>query len=229
MFAQADLNLNITNNVNYPVQINILGNPYNLLDTSNAKTEYRWDLTGFTFAGESQLSIQYKINGGSSFNIFSGNFTPQTLQSVVNVLNNLGIGFFSLYNVGANTYIGTYNDNFTFGDLNIYDDTISELFYTINQANAGGSGTITTIFSTTLYTTPASIPITQIPGNISGTIVSFFGTTEAGPVTNVIVTETNFQTLVTTTIFSTTYPALTPFISSFTAQAGYKYLITITE
>ena len=35
------------------------------------------------------------------------------------VLNNLGIGTFQLYTQGGNTYIGTYNDNYVFGDLEI--------------------------------------------------------------------------------------------------------------
>lgn len=120
MFAEVDLSLTITNNVNYPVQINILGNPYNLLDTANATTEYQWDVTGFTFGLENEVTIEYKLNGAPVFSTYSGQFAPQTLQAVVDVLNGLGIGFFSLYTIGANTYIGTYNDQYTFGNLNIF-------------------------------------------------------------------------------------------------------------
>jgi len=123
MFAEVNLNLTITNNVNYPVQINVLGNPYNLLDTSNAKTEYQWDVTAFTFGLENEVTIEYKINGAPAYATYSGQFNPQTLQAVVDVLNGLGIGFFSLYTVGANTYIGTYNDQYTFGNLNIFSST----------------------------------------------------------------------------------------------------------
>jgi uncharacterized delta-60 repeat protein len=142
MFAEVDLNLTVTNNVNYPVQINILGNPSNLLDTSNAKTEYQWDVTAFTFGSENDVTIEYKINGAAAYSTYSGQFAPQTLQAVVDVLNGLGIGFFSLYTVGANTYIGTYNDQYTFGNLNIFSTTFlfgtgfdSILFATTTQAD----------------------------------------------------------------------------------------------
>jgi uncharacterized delta-60 repeat protein len=124
MFSEVDLNLVITSNVDYPVQVNLLSNPYNLLDTSNSKTEYRWDLTAFTFGTENQVTIEYKPNGAATYATYSGQFTPQSLQAVVTVLNGLGIGFFSLYTSGGNTYIGTYNDNYTFGNLNIFSSGV---------------------------------------------------------------------------------------------------------
>jgi uncharacterized delta-60 repeat protein len=120
MFSSVDLSLNIQNNVNYPVQINVLGNPYNLLDTSNAKTEYRWDFTSFTFTNQNQIIIQYKQNSETSFTTYSGQLGSQTLQAIVDILNNLGIGFFNLYTELGNTYIGTYNDNYTFGQMNVF-------------------------------------------------------------------------------------------------------------
>jgi len=120
MFSSVNLSLNIQNNVNYPVQINVLGNPYNLLDTSNAKTEYRWDFTSFTFTNQNQIIIQYKQNSETSYTTYSGQLGSQTLQAIVDILNNLGIGFFNLYTELGNTYIGTYNDNYTFGQLNVF-------------------------------------------------------------------------------------------------------------
>ena len=120
MFSSVDLSLNIQNNVNYPVQINVLGNPYNLLDTSNATTEYRWDFTSFTFTNQNQIIIQYKLNSETSFTTYSGQLGNQTLQAIVDVLNNLNIGYFNLYTQGLNTYIGTYNDNYTFGQMNVF-------------------------------------------------------------------------------------------------------------
>jgi hypothetical protein len=36
MASELDISLNIRNNTNYPQEINIMGNPANLLDTSNA-------------------------------------------------------------------------------------------------------------------------------------------------------------------------------------------------
>lgn len=122
-FAKIDISLKIRNNVSYPVPINVLGNSFNLLDTSNQTTEYRYDLTGFVFGSENQVLIEYKRVGEPTFQIYSGIFATtqqeQTLENVLNVLNNLGIGSFQLYEQGGNTYIGTYNDNYVFGNLEI--------------------------------------------------------------------------------------------------------------
>ena len=46
--AELNITLTITNNRDYPQDISVMGNPSNLLDTSNAKTEYRYDITGFS-------------------------------------------------------------------------------------------------------------------------------------------------------------------------------------
>ena len=119
-FSEVDVSLDIQSNVNYPVTINILGNPYNLLDTSNAKREYRWDFTTFSFNGETYVSIQYKINGASSFSTFTQQLPTQNLQGIVAALNLLNIGFFSTYTETGSTYVGTYNDNYTFGQLNVF-------------------------------------------------------------------------------------------------------------
>ena len=226
MFAEVNLNLNITNNVNYPVQINVLGNPYNLLDTSNAKTEYQWDVTAFVFTSENELTIEYKINGAASYSTYSGTFNPQTLQAVVDVLNGLGIGFFSLYTAGANTYIGTYNDQYTFGNLTIYDSATTEVYYEVNQPNIGGSGLINGLFFTLPYTTPVIIPVTLI-GNFVGQNIFVSGTTNSITNTDVKITETSLQTFQSTIIYNVNYAPLSPFSTSFIAQQGYSYLIQI--
>ena len=144
MFSSVDLNLTVQNNVNYPVQINVLGNPYNLLDTSNATTEYRWDFTSFTFTGENEIVIQYKLNSEASFTTYSGQLGSQTLQAIVDVLNNLGIGNFNLYTETGSTYIGTYNDNYTFGQLVVYNSLgiINPLFF-VGSGFEGINPTIT--------------------------------------------------------------------------------------
>jgi hypothetical protein len=226
MFSEVGLNLNITSNVDYPVQVNILGNPYNLLDTSNAKTEYQYDLTSFSFGTENQVTIEYKLNSAASFSTYSGQFTPNTLQAVVDVLNGLGIGFFSLYTSGGNTYIGTYNDNYTFGQLTIYDSATAQVSYQITQPNAGGSGLINGIYFTQPYTTPTTVPVTII-GNFPGQTIFVSGTTQSVATTNVVITETSLQTFQSTIIYNVNYAALSPFSTSFVAQQGYSYLIQI--
>lgn len=137
-FSEVDISLNIQSYVDYPVQISILGNPYNLRDTSNMSREFRWDVTSFVFTGENQLLLQYKLNNAPNYLLYSGEFSPQNLQAVVDLLNNLGIGFFNLYTELGNTYIGTYNDNYVFGFLNIFSNTGSSSI--INPAFFVGSG-----------------------------------------------------------------------------------------
>jgi hypothetical protein len=115
--------LTIKNNVNYPVPINILGNIFNPLDTSNATTQYQYNLTGFSITTENTIGIQYKPIGATSFSLFTTTFIGTNLQDIVNGLNLLGIGFFVLYTESGSTYISTYNDNYVFALLNIYNPT----------------------------------------------------------------------------------------------------------
>ena len=71
MASELDISLNIRNNTNYPQEINIMGNPANLLDTSNATTEYRWNFTTFVITTETAISVQYKLNGAAVFSVFT--------------------------------------------------------------------------------------------------------------------------------------------------------------
>jgi hypothetical protein len=228
MFSEVNLNLNITNNVDYPVQINILGNPYNLLDTSNATTEYQYDLTSFVFTSENEVTIQYKLNSAASFSTYSGSFSNPTLQSVVDVLNNLGIGFFSVYSSGGNTYIGTYNDDYTFGQLSLYNSATAQVSYQITQPNAGGSGLINGVSFTLPYTTPITVPVTPVfGGSFPGQTIFVSGTTQSVANTDVIITETSLQTFQSTIIYNVNYAPLSVFSTSFVAQLSYSYLIQI--
>ena len=139
-FSEVDLSLDIQSNVDYPVTINILGNPFNPLDTTNAKTEYRWNLTSFTFTTETQVSVQYRPNPNTTFFTFTQDLPEQTLQAVVSALNLLGIGFFNLYTELGQTYIGTYNDNYTFGDLNIFPTGSTSILNPVFVPSFGAGG-----------------------------------------------------------------------------------------
>jgi hypothetical protein len=91
-----------------------------LLDTSNATTEYRWDITGFTITNENTLSIQYRgTNTTSAFNIFVADLGGNDNQSIIDALSLLGIGFFNVYDELGQTYISTYNQTTQFGNLDI--------------------------------------------------------------------------------------------------------------
>jgi len=181
MFADIDITLNIQSNVNYTTTANVLGSSINLLDTSNATTEYRWNVTSFSFTNENSVSVQYKINGASSFSTFDAGIGSQSFQSVVDALNTLGIGTFNTYTEVGQVYIGTYNQNYAFGNLNIY------LASTINQNFVYGTG-----FNT------ASLFVTT-PNNqvyVNGQFSSYNGTS-IGAVSNINIDgslNTNFNT-----------------------------------
>jgi len=187
-----DISLNVRNNTNYPQQINVMGNPANLLDTANATTEYRYDLTGFTITNETNISIQYKKVGDPSFLTFNWNLDNNTLQGVVIALNNLGIGYFNLYDELGNTYIGTYNENYAFGDLEIYAPTPTPTTTTTT--------TTTTIAPTTTTTTTTT---TAAPTTTTTTTT----TTTAAPTT-------------TTTTTTTTNPIYSQFSLGYSLVSG---------
>ena len=129
--SSANLNLSFTfrNNVNYPVEINVLGSPVNLRDTSNATREFRWNVTSFVFTNEDSLIVQYKLNSATQFSIFVTTITTQTYQGIADTLNGLGIGFFQYYVESGQDYIGTYNDNYVFGQINVYQASVINPFF----------------------------------------------------------------------------------------------------
>jgi hypothetical protein len=123
--AELNITLSITNNRDYTQSTSVMGNETNLLDTSNARTEYRYDITGFTFTDENTVSIQYRATGSSEpYNLFTSELAGFDNQAIVDSLNLLGIGFFNLYTELGETYIGTYNETTEFADLNVFNTPI---------------------------------------------------------------------------------------------------------
>ncbi len=161
MFSEVDITLNIRNNRSYTQTINVMGNPYNLLDTSNAKREFRWNVTGFVFTTETDVSVQYKKNDDIEVNTYISNLDSQTLESVVNALNGLGIGYFNLYTELGQTYISTNNDNYFFGGLTIGGITI------IDYSFITGTGFNASVIS---------FALSDIQIYISGTYTQYNGT-----------------------------------------------------
>lgn len=119
--AQLDITLVITNNKPYPQEISVMGNPSNLLDTANATTEYRWDITGFSITNENTVSIQYRATGSTEpYSLFVTELGGNNNQSIIDALNLLGIGFFNIYDELGITYLSTYNQTTEFGSFDIY-------------------------------------------------------------------------------------------------------------
>lgn len=140
MLSNLDISLKIRNNRNYPINMNIMGSPINPLDTSNAKTEYRWDITSFTPTASDTISIQYKYKTDLNYTTFSYIVPNPSPQSLIDALNTLGIGYFSTYTELGQNYISTNNDNYDFGNLSITSNVVPPAliltFPTIGYANS---------------------------------------------------------------------------------------------
>lgn len=118
--AELDISLRIKNNRDYPQQANVMGNPANLLDTSNSTTEYRWDITSLVLTNENTVSLQYKETTALDYSTYVNVLGGNTNQSIIDALNLLLIGTFSLYEELGQTYVSTYNEVFAFGQLDVY-------------------------------------------------------------------------------------------------------------
>ncbi len=170
------ITLTITNNTAYTQNVNILGNAYNARDTANAKTEYRWDITGFVFTTENTLNIAYKTITATLFTNYTTGVSDIT--SALIALNGLGIGTFTIYTALGLTYISTYNDNVVFDNLSIYNNSVPILnYYFSTPTVTGGNLVITVGVPVVTVANPAnqngSVPVTNgIGANITGNAVA---------------------------------------------------------
>ena len=118
MKTPSEISVNIVNNTSVTQRINLVSNPYDLQANLNNTTQYRWDITTYNFSTSNKISVQYKANGAASFSVYQTGISG-SLTSAVAALNNLGIGFFYTYSASEVTYITTYNNQYTFGQLSI--------------------------------------------------------------------------------------------------------------
>lgn len=224
VLSQLDITLNIRNNTNYPQQVNIMGNPSDSLDNANVKTEYRWDVTGYSFTNETNVSIMYKTNTSLVYQIFIAALETQTLQSVTDALNTLGIGVFNLYNELGQDYIGIYNSSYQFELLNIYNAAIPQLLYSFNTIGTGGTNDISINFVPVVSDPNPTVSVGYIP-IVLNDLVIFNGLTSNYGSTNLFVqnVKNNFISLNQNLPASTVYS-----YGSFAVQAPY-YLIQVYD
>lgn len=229
MISQTSITLNIQSNVSYPYTMNLLGNPYNLLDTSNATTEYAWNITALTFTNQNTLTLQYKINSAPSFSTYTSDLNSANIQAVVNALNGLGIGYFNSYVSGGQTYISTYNDNYAFGQLNIYS-TLPSLSYSVNMPTLGSAFRICDANNNPPFLVNLTGSFTQ-SGIIDNIYVGEQIQYRIGSNTTIFttITETNNITGAVTTLINNVTNPVVPYSYVFTIVAGYSYNITTTE
>ena len=219
------LSFSISNSLNAIVPVSLLGNNTDQMDTANATTQYSWSLSGFTFAGENLATIQYKPVGAASFLTATVSFTSQTIQSVLNALNTLNLGYF----VYDGTQVLNYNQNIVFGTLNIYSSSAPSLTYTFQSLFAGGTMNIDVNASNVFTGTTPQTPATS--GNLpvaNGDSVTFYGvSTNTG--TLVRVRRIDNSTSVITTLYTNALPSLTPFTYTFIVASGYTYVCSFAD
>jgi len=217
---QEIISFNITNNTNGIVPISILGNNADAMDTSNATTQYQWNLTGFTITNENTISIQYKPSGTSIFLIAQLSFSGTTLQSVCDALNTLNLGSFFITTSGGSTFINNYNNNVAFADLQIYNPAFTTaLNYQFNYS--GGSVKIRKNGIDVYVNGSPNIDSGNIPV-IAGDSIEFLGATVVNPTgTNIFILNVTTSTY----IYNNTTTLNISFSQTFTILANNSYLV----
>lgn len=161
--APAEITILIQSNRPYVQGFNAMGSKYNGNDNANANQEYRYNFTGYVFnTSNSTLSIQVKGIGASQFTTFSCPFNGDTVQSVAQAINTLGVGLFDTYTFFGDTYVSTHNDDNVYGDL-----TISSAIVSVQQILETESGDPLTDENNDFITTEVSnttiFPVEFIP------------------------------------------------------------------
>jgi hypothetical protein len=139
--SQESITINVLNNTNSTIPISVMGNPANLADISNQFTQYQWNLSSFSLAGEDYVSIQYRPVGTTNYSTFNAQLLEPTVQGVANALNGLGIGSYFVVVSGGNTYIQNYDDSYEFNNLNVfvYGGVLFDFYDTTYYANGDTS------------------------------------------------------------------------------------------
>lgn len=218
------ISINITNNTNGTIPLNIMGNPADLADIGNQTTQYRWDVTGLTFGTENFVSVDYRANAIQDFTTYVAPLLVQSLQGVLDALNGLYIGSFFSYTSGGNTYITNYNNDYVFGDINIYDNSGSIVAWSIDCIGTTGFNDINTGF----FSQNESNPFTGTsypPIGTSGQNVDITGTTSNQPSTKVKI----YNQTTSTYIVNAGLGSGVAYSYSFNAVFGNNYLITVTD
>jgi hypothetical protein len=216
------ITLNIKNNRNYPTRINVLGSPLNLLDTTNSKTEYRWDITGITFSASCPVTLEYQAEGGASFATYTYELTNGNNNTLAEALNGLGIGYFNVYTELGQTYISTYNDNYVFNQLTVCNASTTSTTTSTTTAALTSTTTSTTTAapttSTTTSTTTAALTSTTTSTTTAAPTTSTTTSTTTAALTSTT-TSTTTAAPTTSTTTSTTTAALTSTTTSTTTAA----------
>lgn len=218
------ISLAIQNNTNATIPISIMGNPSNLADISNQTREFQWNLTGFTFTTENQVSIDYRPNALVNFTTYNAPLLAPNIQGVLSALNSLGIGSFFTYTSGGNTYISNYDNDYVFGDLNIWDSNGTQVTWSVDCIGTTGNNQVQAGFFLDNETNPFT-GIVNVPISFDGESVLLDGTTSNQPSTKIKV----YNQTTNTFIINVGLGSGVLYSYSFNAYYGNTYLITIQD
>lgn len=88
--------------------------PSNLTNSAN---QYIYDTSCEGFAGQTEVTLQYRPIGSSVWQTTTVQLTTGTIQATIDALNSLGLGYWSYYNSGGSDYILGLSENYEFGFL----------------------------------------------------------------------------------------------------------------
>lgn len=222
--ANTYISLAIQNNTNATIPISIMGNPSNLADISNQTREFKWNLTGFTFTTENQVSIDYRPNTFVDFTTYNAPLLALNIQGVLDALNELGIGSFFTYTSGGSTYISNYNNDYVFGDLNIWDSNTTQVTWSVDCIGNTGNNDITSGMFADSQANPYTAT-TNVPIAFSGQLVDISGITSNQPSTKIKI----YNQTTNTFIVNVGLGSGVVYNYSFNAFYGNTYLITIQD
>jgi hypothetical protein len=161
--APSEINILVASNRPYVQGFNAMGSKFNGNDNANANQEYRYNFTGYVFnTSNSTLTIQVKGIGASQFTTFSTPFNGNTVQSVAQTINTLGVGLFDTYTFFGDTYVSTHNDDNVYGNLTIISSIVS-VEQIIETENGDPLTTENNDFITTEVGTTTIFPVEFIP------------------------------------------------------------------
>lgn len=222
--AKEYISINVKNNTNGKIPMSIMGNPANLIDISNQTTEYSWDVTSLSITTEDYISIEYRPNALNDFTSYTTQLINPTLQGVLDALNTLGIGSFFSTTSGGNTYIKNYDNDYVFGELDIYDSSGTSVTWSVNCIGTTGNNDVQCGLFLVSQSNPYNAS-TPVPVSFDGQQVDITGVTSNQPSTKVKIKNLTTNTF----IVNAGLGSGVAYNYSFNAYYGNAYLITIQD
>jgi hypothetical protein len=178
-----------------------------------------------TFGTLNSISILFKGVFEVSFSTAQLSFSLQTYQGVCDALNTLNLGVFFVTTSFGSTFINNYNENFVFGQLNIYDSaTPQQVNYNFDTlTDVGGSNNI---FKNAVSQVSVLNPVTTsgVINASNGDTILFNGTTPTTGSFDILVSSPSLPyNLYQIYAASTSLP----FSYSFITSNLYDYLISV--